>query len=365
MTHTNPNISTTMEVKVKTSRKWYLVGLALLISCLVSGSQALAAEELRVVGSWSSLTMFQNFEKPFWTQELPAAMGGELETSLTSLGQIKLKGPAVLRQMDMGVFNVVHTVADYVVADSPELAGLDLPALAPDIATARKVADAYRPIMAKYLKKNFNAHLLSIAPYPAQVLFSRDKITGLDDLKGKKIRASGWTTAQFVKALGATGVTLSFSEVPQALQRGVVDCAITGSLSGYSAGWGEVAEYIYPLPMGGWDHVIGSMNLDTWNGFSQKEQELIQKLINEKLVEPAWKVTARETLEGVACLTGKSCPHGEPNQLQEVPVTEADIQKTRTVLIESVLPAWSDQVDQSVIKEWNETVGEVVNLKAE
>lgn len=345
-------------------QRWLKV--IIFITCFIFiGSHAFAEKELRVVGSWSSLTLFKNFEKPFWTQVLPEALDGKLKVSMTSLGQVKLKGPAVLRQMDMGVFNVVHTVADYVVADSPELAGLDLPALAPDIEKAREVADAYRPIMAKYLKQNFNAKLLSITPYPAQVLFSRDEIKGLEDLKGKKIRASGWTTAQFVNALDATGVTLSFSEVPQALQRGVVDCAITGSLSGYSAGWGEVANYIYPLPMGGWDHVIGSMNMNTWNSFSPEEQQLIQDLIIEKLETPAWQVTEDETLEGVACLTGQSCPHGKPNQLKEVPVTDEDIQKTRTILVENVLPAWSKKVDQRVVQEWNETVGKVVNLKAE
>ncbi len=229
-----------------------VVSLTILVLFLMSSIAFSGEKELRVVGSWSSLTMFKNFEKPFWTEILPKAMNGNIKTNMTSLGQVKLKGPAVLRQMNMGVFDVVHTVADYVVADSPALAGLDLPALAPNIELARKVADAYRPIMAEYLEKDFNAKLLSIAPYPAQVLFSRVKITGLDDLKGKKIRASGWTTSQFVTALGATGITMSFSEVPQSLQRGVVDCAITGSLSGYSAGWGEVAKYIYPLPIGGW-----------------------------------------------------------------------------------------------------------------
>ena len=350
---------------MKKMHRLLLMAAVLLSALAVAGSPAFSAEkELRVVGSWSSLTMFNNFEKPFWTQELPEAMDGQLKTSMTSLGQVNLKGPAVLRQMDMGVFHVVHTVADYVVSDSPELAGLDLPALAPDIDKARAIADAYRPIVAKYLEKNFNAKLLSIAPYPAQVLFSRDKITGLDDLKGKKIRASGWTTAEFVKALGATGVTLSFSEVPQALQRGVVDCAITGSLSGYSAGWGEVSNYIYPLPMGGWDHVIGCMNLDTWNSFSAQEQQLIQDLIQEKLEDPAWKVTEDETRQGVACLTGQDCPHGEPNQLTEVEVTEEDLQKSRTVLLESVLPAWSAMVDPAVVQEWNETIVQVVDLKA-
>jgi TRAP-type C4-dicarboxylate transport system substrate-binding protein len=48
------------------------------------------------------------------------------------------------------------------------------------------------------------------------------------------------------------------------MQRGVVDGAVTGSLSGYSAGWGEVSSYVYPLPIGGWDYVIGTISLKTW-----------------------------------------------------------------------------------------------------
>ena len=337
----------------------------LLVTCLVLllFTPSVFAKDLRVVGSWSSLTMFKNFEKPFWTEVLPKAMPG-MKADVTSLGEVNLKGPAVLRQMDMGVFDVVHTVADYVVADSPTLAGLDMPALAPEIGEARKVVDAYRPVVAEALEKDFNAKLLAIVPYPAQVTFCRDEISGLDDLKGKKIRASGWTTSEFVTALGATGVTMSFSEVPQSLQRGVVDCAITGSLSGYSAGWGEVSNYIYPLPVGGWDYVITAMSMKTWESFSKEEQAQLQALITEQLEQPAWAVTARETTEGVACLTGGNCPHGAPNNLKEVPVTAKDVARAQEILVESVLPAWASKVDPSIVAKWNATAGKQANIQA-
>lgn len=330
---------------------------------LLLSAPSLFAKDLRVVGSWSSLTMFKNFEKPFWTEILPKAMPG-IKADVTSLGEVNLKGPAVLRQMDMGVFDVVHTVADYVVADSPALAGLDMPALAPKIDEARKVVAAYRPVVAEALAKDFNAKLLAIAPYPAQVTFCRDEISGLDDLKGKKIRASGWTTSEFVTALGATGVTMSFSEVPQSLQRGVVDCAITGSLSGYSAGWGEVANYIYPLPVGGWDYVITAMSMKTWDSFTSEEQAQLQTLITEQLEQPAWDVTARETDEGVACLTGGVCPHGTPNNLKEVPVTAQDVARAQSILVESVLPSWASKVDPSIVAKWNATAGKEANIQA-
>ncbi len=330
---------------------------------VVSCSTALAKPDtLRVVGSWNSLTLYKNFEKPFWTETVPQELG--MKTSMTSLGQVKLKGPAVVRQMGMGVFDVVHTVADYIVSDSPDLAALDLPGVTTDIETAKKTVDAYRPTLEKILARDFDVKLLSVVPYPAQVLFSRVPIKGLDDLKGKKIRASGWTTSEFVTALGATGVTLSFSEVPQSLQRGVVDCAITGSLSGYSAGWGEVSKYIYPLPVGGWDYVIGVMSMNTWNKLSQEQQQKLQTLITEKLEKPGWAVTAKETKEGVDCLTGKTCPHGEPQDLIEVPVTEESISRVQEVLVNDVLPALAEKVTPGTMTTWNETIGKVVGIQA-
>ena len=282
-----------------------------------------------------------------------------MEVSMTSLSQVNLKGPAVMRQMKMDVFDVVHTVVDYVVEDSPALAGLDLPALAPDIPTARKVVKAYRPVMEKYLAQDFDVKLLSVTPYPAQILFLRDSISSLADLKGKKIRAS-----EFVTALGATGVTMNFSEVPQSLQRGVVDGAITGSLSGYSAGWGDVAKYIYPLPMGGWDYIIGTISMKTWEGLSKEQRTKLETLIHEKLELPAWDVTERETIEGVACLTGGDCPTGTPAKLGLIPVTAEAQEASYELLRNNVLPAWSQKVKPEVIQEWNSTIGKQVGLIA-
>ena len=340
-----------------------VAAIAVMISLLFTAGSAVSAErELRVVGSWSSLTMYRQLEQPFWTKALPEATDGQLTASMTDLGQIGFGGAAVLRQLGRGTFDVVHTVINYVVSDSPELAGLDFPVLAMDPDLAYDVAEAYRPVIEKYLERNFNAKLLSIVPYPAQVLFSRVEIKGLEDLRGKKIRASGWTTAKFLDAAGATGVTLSFSEVPQSLQRGVVDGAVTGSLSGYSAGWGEVSSYVYPMPIGGWDHVIGVMNLDTWNSLTPEQQETIQTIVHEKLEIPGWRVTMEETRIGIECLTGQECPHGESNNLKEVKVTEADLQKARTLLIDHVMPAWADTVNPTVVGEWNETIGKKVDI---
>ncbi|MCX8127472.1 MAG: TRAP transporter substrate-binding protein [Synergistetes bacterium] len=345
-----------------------LLVTAVVVMVLLGLALPLISQEktVRVVGSWGNLALHKKFERPLWTEVLPQAFGGKLKPVLTTLEQVKLSGAEVLRAMDKGVFDVVSTVVDYVVSDAPELAGLDLPAIAPDIGTARKVVEAYKPVMAGVLEKTFNAKLLAVVPYPAQVLFSKIEIKGLADLKGKKVRASGWTTSQFVEALGATGVTITFSEVATALQRGVVDCAVTGSLSGYSAGWGEVSKYLYPLPIGGWDYVMTVMRLDVWNSFSPEERKTIESLMKEKYENPAWDDADDQTRQGINCLTGKGdCQYGKPNSMQLIEVTPTDIELARKLLLEHVLPAWAKQAGEDAVKRWNESIGKVIGLKAE
>ena len=161
-------------------------------SLLVLSSVYAAPAKLRVVGSWSSLSLYKEYEKPFWKKDFIKEFPST-KVRLSSLGQIKLRGASVYRELAKGVFDVVSTVGGYVVSDSQTLAGLDFPALTDDIKTAKKVVNSYKKTLDEALKNDFNAKLLSVVPYPAQVLFCKDRISSLADLKGKKVRASGGT----------------------------------------------------------------------------------------------------------------------------------------------------------------------------
>jgi len=330
---------------------------------VLSASLFGAPTHLRVVGSWGSLSMYQEFEKPFWKKEFVKEFPNT-KVRLSSLGQVKLKGPAVYRELAKGVFDVVSTVGDYVVSDSQAIAGLDLPMLTSNIETARKIADSYHDTLDEALKKDFNAKLLGVAPYPAQVLFCKDKMTSLQDLKGRKIRASGASVAVFLESIGATGVTMSYSEVPQALQRGVIDCAVTGGLSGYQSGWGEVSKYLYPLAIGGWDYVITAMNLDTWNKFTIEEQKKLLISIKTNLTDPSWTKTAYETSEGEKCLTGQECSYGKAASMILVKVKDTDKAFGKETLIKKVIPEWVKKVSPAVVKEWNDSIGKIVHIEA-
>jgi TRAP-type transport system periplasmic protein len=119
-------------------------------------------------------------------------------------------------------------------------------------------------------------------------------------------------TTQFLEALGAEGINIAFGEVPGALERGVIDCAITGAGSGYSAGWWESSTHLLTLPLGGWDPVVTAMNLERWESLSPETQELIQTQIRENFEEPAWADAQGALERDLACLTGGECARGEP-----------------------------------------------------
>ncbi|MGX1495464.1 TRAP-type C4-dicarboxylate transport system substrate-binding protein [Labrenzia sp. MBR-25] len=327
-------------------------------------SSAAAAEDLSVVGSWSSLPLHQDYEAPFWQTTLPEASGGTINTTVTTHNQMNLGVGEVFRLLGQGVFDVGMTVGDYAVADAPELEGLDVPLVAMSADKAHAAVDAARPMVEEIFEKRFNSKVLAIAPYPPQVVFCNAEVGSLDDLKGKKIRASGRMTAKFLEALGAEGITVAFSEVPGALQKGVVDCAVTGAGSGYSAGWWEVSTHLLPIPLGGWDPVVTAINLDKWNSLSGETQALIQKEIAENFEAPAWASAEGALANDIACLTGKGeCASGEVRDMVLVEASDGDIERARQILETDVLPEWAERAGGDWAARWNDSVGTVVGVQ--
>jgi len=336
--------------------------LAILATGTLAAAPALA-EELAVVGSWSGLPLHKQYEAPFWTEKLPAASGDAIEVSLTTHDQMNLGVGDVYRLLGDGVYDVAMTVADYAVSDAPELEGLDVPLLALTADEARAMVDAARPMVEDIFNARFNSHVLAIAPYPPQVVFCNKEIGGLDDLKDLKVRASGRMTAKFLEALGAEGVNVSFAEVPGALQKGVVDCAVTGAGSGYSAGWWEVSTHLLPIPLGGWDSVVTAVNLDKWNSLDAETQALITDRIATDFEDPAWASAQGALVNDVACLTGTgTCASGDARSMVLVEVSDEDFARARSILETEVLPDWASRAGADWAARWNDSVGQVVGV---
>ncbi|MEP3295525.1 MAG: TRAP transporter substrate-binding protein [Pseudoruegeria sp.] len=336
--------------------------IALLIATTAIASPALA-EDLSVVGSWSSLPLHNQYEAPFWSTTLPEASSGNINVELTTHNAMSLGLGDIYPLLGQGVYDVAMTVADYAVSDAPELEGLDVPLLALTADEARAMVDAARPMVADIYRDRFNSHVLAIAPYPPQVVFCNAEVSKLADLEGLKIRASGRMTAKLLEALGAESVSVSFGEVPGALQTGTVDCAVTGAGSGYSAGWWEVSTHLMPIPLGGWDSVVTAINLDKWSSLDADTQALISSEIVSGFEDPAWASAQDALVNDIACLTGNGeCPSGDARSMTLVAVSDADFDTARNILTSEVLPEWAERAGGDWADRWNDSVGKVVGV---
>jgi len=342
-------------------------GLLALTAAAIVGAGAAQAQnakpiQLKAVGTWGNLSNWQKLEKPFWETDLPAVSGGSLTGEAKPQTELGVKGFEVMRLLKLGVFDVAHALPIYVAEDAV-IEGIDIAGVAPDFKTARAVADAYREVLAEALHKNYGAKLLNLYPFPAQTFYCNAPIAGIGDLKGKKIRVQGASQGDFVEAVGGTPVTIAFAEVVPAMQKGVVDCGITGTMPAYKGKWYEVATHAFNLPVG-YTITFTAINENSWKKLDAKQQEMLLKA-SDAFEDKGWQVIEAENDEGLACSTGTGeCPVGQPGAMKLIQPSEADLKARETALTQGVLKKWAERCGADCAARWNETAGKVVNLKA-
>jgi len=209
--------------------------------------------------------------------------------------------------------------------------------------------------------KSFDGVLLTHWTFNPQIVFCKEKINSISDLAGRKVRVSGAPAADTLKELGATAVNMTGGEVYQGLQRGIVDCASTGTTYGFKNRWHEVTSYLYDLPLGGYSQVIQVANTKFWGSLSSEDQELIRKKL--KIAEDKlWAMAPAVHDIGIACLTGKGeCPlSGETGKMLFLDTSDDDQKKLQNILKTTVIPTWKtscDNVFPECGKRFDSTIG--------
>ena len=330
---------------------------------LNASAQPLPKTQLQVVGSISSLPQYKEFEVPFWTKTIPEKSGGAITVDIKGFNEMGLKGPEVLRLMGQGVMQIGATVIAYLAADDPANEMIDIAGLLPDVGSARQVTDALRPFYDKLYREKFGVQLLGFGTYPAQVLYCNGAITGLADVKGKKVRAAGRSQSELIQALGGTPVTLAFGEVVPALQNKTVDCAITGTLSGNLAKWNEVTTHLLAMPLS-WGQIGYAVNAKSWAGFDPRVRSLIETEV-KTLEKSVWDAAANFTQQGYECNAGTDkCTLGTKGKMTVVQPSAADHALLKKVMSESMLPKWAERCSVACVNEFNTSVAKIVGVTA-
>ena len=290
---------------------------------------------------------------------------GRIEVKLASWPEMNLSGPEIIRVVRSGQLDIGTASVNTVAGDVPFLDGIDLPGLLPDLEVARKVSDALIPIANKELER-FNVRIVSIIPYSAQVLFCRKPISGFADLKGLKVRSASPSLNDLLTGIGAQPVVVNFAEVYGALERGVVDCGVTGTGSGNAARWYEVSTHMYTLPLG-WSLAGYYVNLSWWNGLDPAVRNFMAAVLND-VDKAQWTVGADVTQDAIECNTGNAAGcklHTlvTRNPMKEIKPTQADKDVAAKVLSQTVLPSWVKRCGARCGEIYNEVVAPITKVR--
>lgn len=102
-------------------------------------------------------------------------------------------------------------------------------------------------------------------------------VTSIEDLKGLRLRAGGAGFVRFAEAFGAQGVRLPVSEAYEALDQGIIDCAMLSApeLTNYNL-YEVVTDITLAVPGGAFAGVSSSnINADRWKAMSDDNREAL------------------------------------------------------------------------------------------
>jgi TRAP-type C4-dicarboxylate transport system substrate-binding protein len=160
-----------------------------------------------------------------WAKRVEEQSNGRIKVEIYPSMQLGGKPPQLFDQVRDGVADVVWTVAGYTPGRFPKLEVIELPFVP---GTAKATSAAAHEYYQTYAKDELaDVHPILVHVHAPGTFHMKDKpIRTVDDLKGAKIRVPSRPINDAIAALGGTPVGMPVPQVPEAIQRGVVDGAV-------------------------------------------------------------------------------------------------------------------------------------------
>lgn len=226
---------------------------------------------------------------------------GRLAIELSPGGSLPINGNDIAQAIGTGVidFGATGGYAGYI-----PIGGIGrLPML---YGTIEEFENAYK-VLKPYLSKAMEEKglvLLGHYRYPVQVIWGREPVTSLADLKGAKVRVVSPEQAEAVQRLGAAPVTIATPDVAPALQRGTIDMLLTASAGGGKL-WHDMLTHSYRLGVN-WSLSLILANKDRFEALPQDLQDRLLRIseeegarISQTLLEEEDQLTADYAKQGL------------------------------------------------------------------
>lgn len=254
---------------------------------------------------------------PGWMDRVKERTNGEIAWEVYFGGSL-IPPKDALTGIGTGVAQGGQHVATYSPSVNPLIASLaDLAFKVPDPLVVAFASTEYMLTdpegKGEWLENNTVAlHGFSTTAY--RIMCKDMDIDSLVDLKGKKIRTAGAPWVRFARSIGAVDVSIPVSELYTAMERGMVDCALS-DVSHIIAGANlkDLLGSVVMIDTG--PFFPGSaivINLDTWNGFTPEQRKVMLEEAPATIVGTQLQGYEKLAVEGLAAAKEKGIQINEP-----------------------------------------------------
>ncbi len=244
--------------------------MSMLVLCLSASTHA---KTLRVQIAYPEASSVSDNAK-FFAQKVAEYTQDEVKVKLYYPGQL-VKAKEALTAMRRGMIDGYIGSGLYFSGSIPEVNGEWLPYSWRNVNEMLDIYYGYGflDIMRKAFEKNDSIYVAPIS-VATMGLMTKFPVNSVDDLKGKKIRASGME-AKIVEMLGASSVNLEGAEQYSALQRGTVDGTDYPWYTLEDYNFYEVVDYISNPALHTPGVVEITLSKKTWNKLSDDHKDAI------------------------------------------------------------------------------------------
>ncbi len=211
-----------------------------------------------------------------WIKEVEKRTEGRVKVDFYP-GQTLVKAPQTYDGIVNGMADMGWSILQYNRGRFPLMDFINMPLGWPsgkvNTAIVNEVLEKFQPA------ELTDTHVLYLTAHgPGYVHTTNKRVTTMADWTGLKIRSNG-PTAEMIKLLGGTPISLPMPELYQALQKGVAD----GGLWDFSASadWklAEVSQYDIISDKTAYSiSFFVTMNKDKWNSIEPRDQQAITEL---------------------------------------------------------------------------------------
>ncbi len=243
---------------------------------LLAATGTAAAEPVKLKLAW----VFGDKEMTYLSGAVPFAKAVNEDPQAKGLIEIGLfpngalaRVPSEQPQLVLdGVADIVLTAPSFSPGRFSDLEALELPGL---FRTMQEGTQVYNALVNSGRVKSYDLYVsfMNVAS-PSHSIHTRFPVNTLADLKGRKIRSTGVTPTNTVRALGAVPVALAASEMVEALGRGTIEGVVTQLTVIYDFQLDRIINNHYSINMGNF-LVAMLMNKKKFESLPKQAQDVL------------------------------------------------------------------------------------------